>query len=103
MTRSPYASVASPATGSPSTDSLPLPAKVDLLAAEVADQERLIEHLQLALHNSRRIGIALGVLMTRRGIDRTQALELLSAASRRMQRKVVEIADEVAERGDLPD
>lgn len=58
-------------------------------------------HLERALLNRREIGIAMGVLMTRHKIDRDQAFDLLRVASQHSNRKLAEIATEVADTGVL--
>lgn len=63
---------------------------------------RRAENLQKALHNSREIGIAVGVLMNAHRLTREQAFDLLRIASQNANRKVAEIAIEVGDTGTLP-
>jgi GAF domain-containing protein len=61
--------------------------------------------LQQALTRSRDIGVAIGVLMARLRIPRTQAFDLLRTVSQHTNRKLASIAAEIAETGtvDLPE
>lgn len=70
-----------------------------VVAAEVnRDKAVNLEH---ALASNRDIGVAMGVLMTRYRFTREQAIDLLRIASQRSNRKVHEIALDVAETGVL--
>jgi hypothetical protein len=73
--------------------------------AAAADGEReRAEHLLAALQTSREIGTAMGVLMARHGVTRTEAFDLLKLASQRTNRKLRDVATDVADTGvlDLP-
>jgi AmiR/NasT family two-component response regulator len=59
------------------------------------------DNLRRALDNSRVIGTAMGVLMSARKLTSTQAFDLLRTASQHSNRKLAEIAAEVAETGTL--
>lgn len=59
------------------------------------------ENLERALKTSRDIGVAMGIIMARRACTRQQAFELLRRASRVHQRKLAEIAADVADAGIL--
>jgi hypothetical protein len=72
-----------------------------LIIAARMYQERA-EHLQRALETSREIGIAMGVLMAQRRFTREQAFDLLRIASQRTNRKLHDIATDVADTGALP-
>ncbi len=72
-----------------------------LAVAVTANQER-VENLQKALLSNREIGIAMGVLMARHHVSREQAFGLLRLSSQNSNRKLHEIAREVAETGALP-
>jgi AmiR/NasT family two-component response regulator len=72
-----------------------------LAAALVANQEQ-VEHLQRALRSNREIGVAMGVLMARHQVTREQAFNLLRLASQDANRKLHDIALEVADTGTLP-
>lgn len=58
-------------------------------------------HMERALRTSRRIGVALGILMATRGVDLDGAWELLSTTSQRSNTKVSELADQVVRTGFL--
>lgn len=72
-----------------------------LAAALVANQEQ-VEHLQRALRSNREIGVAIGVLMARHQVTREQAFSLLRMASQDSNRKLHDIALDVADTGTLP-
>ena len=72
------------------------------LAVQSAMREREIEHLQTALQSSRRIGVAIGVLMAREQLTYDQAFAQLVDASQHLNVKLRDIAREVAETGELP-
>jgi ANTAR domain-containing protein/GAF domain-containing protein len=59
-------------------------------------------HLERALHSSRDIGAAIGILMTRHLITGEQAFELLRTASQHTHRKLRDLATDVIHTGDLP-
>jgi AmiR/NasT family two-component response regulator len=66
------------------------------------DARRRIQHLETALQTNRRIGVAIGILMSRYAVPEEEAFAMLAEASQRSNRKLREIADEVAYEGDLP-
>jgi hypothetical protein len=66
-------------------------------ALSAARHQERAEHLERALHTSRRIGVALGILMTTRDVDIDQAWELLVKASQDSNTKVSELADSVVQ------
>lgn len=72
------------------------------MAAVATANARKVAHLQQALLSSREIGTAMGVLMSSHGVTRDQAFDLLRMASQNSNRKLREVADEVAETGELP-
>ncbi|WP_460606040.1 ANTAR domain-containing protein [Jatrophihabitans fulvus] len=57
------------------------------------------DHLMVALENSRRIGAAMGILMSNHKIAEQQAFDLLRVASQRGNRKLRDVADGVIETG----
>jgi hypothetical protein len=75
------------------------------LAVSSAAAHERAQNLELALMNSREIGVAMGVLMTQHKFTREQAFDLLRIASQHSHRKLAEIAVEVADTGalDVPD
>jgi hypothetical protein len=72
-----------------------------ILAATAREQAA---HLETALRNSRDIGTAMGVLMSSYKVRRQEAFDLLRIASQNTNRKLAEIAADVADTGtlDLP-
>jgi len=58
--------------------------------------------LETALHSSREIGVALGVLMAHRKVTQDHAFAMLRVASQNLHRKLRDIASEVVETGTLP-
>jgi hypothetical protein len=71
------------------------------VVAAHTNQERA-EDLQRALETSRRIGIAIGVLMAHHQLTQTQAFDLLRVASQSTNRKIRDIAEDVTLTGILP-
>ena len=71
-----------------------------LAVAAQASTERA-RNLERALETSREIGVAIGVVMTRHGLSRAQAFDLLRIASQHSNRKLAEVAIEVVDAGDL--
>ena len=71
-----------------------------LVSAHLASDEA--ENLARAMVTNREIGVAMGVLMTRNNLTREQAFALLRMASQDLNRKVSDIAAEVADTGQLP-
>lgn len=74
-------------------------AAVNALGA--ARHQEKAEHLERALHTSRRIGVALGIVMATRHVDLDRAWALLSKASQESNTKVSHLADEVIRTGSL--
>lgn len=66
-------------------------------AAQIDDLKTKGEQLSHALETGRETSIAIGILMERRGLDRTQAFEALRAHARTQRRRVHEIAGEIVE------
>ena len=66
-----------------------------MLASERAD------HLMRALESNREIGVAMGVLMQRHQLTRLEAFDVLRVASQDANRKLADIATEVADTGIL--
>ena len=62
---------------------------------------RKIENLTVALESRDLIGQAKGILMERYKINGQEAFDLLVVASQRSNRKLREIADELASTGEL--
>ena len=72
-------------------------------AAELAAARERIAHLEIALQTNRRIAMAIGILMARRGLTEEAAFGELRAVSQRRAMKVRELAGYVVEAGDLPE
>lgn len=71
------------------------------LAVAAADARQNVAQLRRALLSNREIGVAMGVLMTTYKVTREQAFDLLRVASQNSNRKLTEIAAEVADTGTL--
>lgn len=65
-------------------------------------QQVRAENLASALESNRRIGVAVGVLMARGNTTEERAFALLSQTSQALNRKVVDVADDVVLTGALP-
>lgn len=72
-----------------------------VLEAELVRAQDQVEHLEVALRSSRRIGMAIGILMASDKIPEDEALELLRAASQQSNRKLRDVADDVVMTGML--
>jgi hypothetical protein len=74
------------------------------LAMAAAHARDRAEHLQRALSSNRDIGVAMGVLMATYKLTRTQAFDLLRVTSQNTNRKLADVAADVADTGtlDLP-
>jgi len=72
------------------------------LAVAAATNRERAEHLMRALETSRDIGVAIGILMHQHKLTRSQAFDLLRIASQNSNRKVHDIAVDVADTGVLP-
>ena len=59
-------------------------------------------NLMRALESNREVGVAMGILMQRHSLTREQAFDLLRAASQDANRKLADIATQVADTGILP-
>ncbi|HEV2885713.1 MAG TPA: ANTAR domain-containing protein [Jatrophihabitans sp.] len=60
-----------------------------------------VDNLQRALSSNREIGAAMGILMARHQLTSDQAFDLLRRTSQHLHRKIVAIAAEVIESGEL--
>ncbi len=67
-----------------------------------ADAGDTIDNLEKALRSNREIGIAIGIIMAHRKITRDDAFTLLRVASQNSNRKLHDLAAEVADTGVLP-
>jgi hypothetical protein len=64
--------------------------------------QRRAANLEKALHSSRQIGVAVGILMSRHKLTQPQAFDLLRVTSQHSNRKIRDIAEEVEHTGTLP-
>lgn len=71
------------------------------IALTAARERHRAAHLDRALSSNRHIGMALGIIMARRSISAEQAFDLLSTASQRGNRKLVDVAGDVVYTGIL--
>ena len=60
------------------------------------------DHLVRALGSNREIGVAMGIIMARHQVTQDQAFALLRLVSQESNRKVVDIAAQIATTGELP-
>jgi AmiR/NasT family two-component response regulator len=67
---------------------------------ELAAAAERAEHLERALVNSRRIGMALGILMERHRLTEAQAFDQLTGISSRRNVKLHQVAEELVYTGD---
>lgn len=70
-------------------------------ALGAARHQEQVEHLEKALHTSRHIGAALGILMGTRGLSLDDAWGVLAKASQDRNIKVSALADRVIATGSL--
>ncbi len=80
--------------------SLVLATHASLLVSTGAVQDRA-QHLERALRSNREIGVAMGVLMQQHRLTREQAFDVLRVASQDSNRKLADLATEVADTGVL--
>lgn len=66
---------------------------------ELAAEAERREHLERALVNSRRIGMALGILMERHRLTEDQAFDQLTGISSRRNVKLHQVAEELVYTG----
>jgi len=64
--------------------------------------EDYIIDLERALESNREIGVAIGILMAENRCSREDAFELLATASQHLNRRLLDIADEVNRTGQVP-
>jgi AmiR/NasT family two-component response regulator len=76
-------------------------AAADQTAADVERLTHQVEHLEKAVQSNRRIGMAMGILMARRGLTEVEAFHCLVQASQQQNRKLAAIAEDVIYIGHL--
>jgi AmiR/NasT family two-component response regulator len=79
---------------------LVLATQAALVLSETIARDRAT-HLERALESNREIGVAMGILMRQHELTREQAFDLLRVASQDTNRKLVDVATEVADTGVL--
>jgi hypothetical protein len=72
-------------------------------AAHLATQTNMVTQLRVALDSNRKIGAAIGVLMTHRHFTYEQGLKALLTTSQNTNRKMADLADDVLYTGELPE
>lgn len=72
------------------------------IAMAAAREHENAENLEQALHHSRQIGKAIGLLMARQDLDEEQALNVLVDASQRLNRKLHDLASVIVDARGLP-
>jgi GAF domain-containing protein len=72
------------------------------LALAAARHRAAVENLNRTTHTSRDIGIAMGVLMAKRGVTREQAITMLRNTSKHLDLQLGDVATWVARNGALP-
>jgi AmiR/NasT family two-component response regulator len=65
------------------------------------DAQRKVEHLEIALASSRRIGGAVGILMATYKVSEHEAFTMLVAVSQHTHRKLRDLADDVVATGSI--
>ncbi|WP_322919951.1 ANTAR domain-containing protein [Nocardioides renjunii] len=76
--------------------------EVHSVSDTLADAEHEIEHLHRGMHSRTLIGQAQGILMERLGVDAEQAIDYLRRVSSHSNRKLLDIAKDIAETRKLP-
>ena len=71
--------------------------------AVIMSAGREIDQLGLAMRNRNLIGQGQGILMERLGLNADQAFDYLRRVSSHTNRKLVQVAEEIARTGELPD
>ncbi len=87
--------------GEPLDTAVLFAAHAHVLLAHAVSADRAT-HLDLALVSSRQIGAAVGILMASLRITDEEAFERLRQASQGLNRKLVDVAEEVRTTGELP-
>ena len=86
----------------PQERELQLAAIIGVHAATAISDARRSDNLRRAIENRDLIGQAKGILMERHRVTADQAFTVLSTASQRTNRKLVEIAESVVHTGEVP-
>ena len=81
---------------------LDLLTELEDMRSRVRSAERKADALEHGLLSNRRIGMAVGILMTRRQLTEDQAFAMLSHASQHGNVKLRDLARHVIETGEIP-
>lgn len=74
----------------------------DIDISELDSANEKVRNLEIALLTSRRIGMAMGILMARLRLTEDAAFDALRTASQRTQLKVHSVAEEIIRTGTAP-
>jgi AmiR/NasT family two-component response regulator len=85
----------------PDSSALSDRAQIAYLRDELEAAERQVENLETALVNARKIGAAVGIVMTTGMLTYEQAFHLLSLAGQRGQEKLRDVAERVVLTGSI--
>jgi tetrahydromethanopterin S-methyltransferase subunit F len=75
--------------------------EIQRLRAELADTQARADHLEVGLRTNRRIGAAIGIVMSEYRLSIDAAFELLRTISQHTNRKVRDLAEDVLYTGTL--
>ena len=78
-------------------------ARVAQLEAQLSAAAEKVANLESALVSARRIGAAIGVLMTVRRVTEDEVFDVLRVASQNTNRKLRDVAEDVLYAGDIGD
>ena len=76
---------------------------MDINRRRIADLERQVETLGVAVEHRTRIGMALGIIMERLAVEQGAAFEYLVRCSQAQNQKVYDLAVRLVESRELPD
>jgi AmiR/NasT family two-component response regulator len=76
---------------------------MDVDRRRIADLERQVETLRVAIEHRTQIGMALGIIMERLAVDQGPAFEYLVRCSQAQNQKVYDLAVRLVEARALPD
>lgn len=76
--------------------------EADEFAHQIEVLQDQVDNLQIALENSRDIGVAMGILMATEKVTRDCAFDMLRMVSQHQNRKLFLVAADVIETGTLP-
>jgi AmiR/NasT family two-component response regulator len=79
-----------------------LSTQVELLVEQLVAARDRVANLEVALQTNRRIAMAIGIVMARRGFTEQQAFAQLRAESQRQHRKLRELAEDIVLTGEVP-